>query len=68
MTTDKHHYLVSCKYGILGSVSLNDGPRKDVNGWWFISAISSHKNGRRAWPTAEEAIPAWAKMREAELI
>ncbi len=61
------YHLVVCKEGVLGSVSLNDGPRKDVNGWWFISAVSSHKNGRRAWSTAEEAIPTWARRRKAKL-
>ncbi len=61
MTPTTYRVLHPETYGLLGFVSLNDGPRKDVNGWWFISHVASHGNGRKAWPTASQAIPKWAR-------
>ncbi len=70
MTDQIRRYDVVTPYSacLLGSVCLNEGPRKDMNGWWFVSAVSSHSGSRRAWPTAKDAIPAWARALEAQLI
>ena len=68
MTTKRYDVIHPETSGLLGSVNLNDGPRKDVNGWWFISHVSSYANGRKPNPTASAAIPAWAKKLEAKLV
>lgn len=31
------------------------------DGWRFLSGSSAHGNSRKAWPTAEECIPKWAR-------
>ncbi len=61
MTRTTHDVIHIETGAVLGSVNLNTGPRKDVNGWWFISHVSSHANGRKPKATAAEAIPQWAK-------
>ena len=68
MTTLRHDVVHPETFGLLGSVYLNDGPRKDVNGWWFISHVSGHANGRKSQPTAYAAIPQWAKKLGARLV
>ncbi len=67
MTATRYDVVHPETHGLLGTVSLNDGPRKDVNGWWFITHVSSHANGRKPRPSASAAIPAWAKKMGAKL-
>ena len=67
--TTKHYDVVHPEtFGVLGTVNLNDGPREDVNGWWFMSYVSSHANGRKPQPSASAAVPQWAKKMGAKLV
>lgn len=31
-------------------------------GWRFLSAVSTHGNSRKFWPSAEACIPRWARQ------
>jgi hypothetical protein len=60
--------LYLCKIENQNLVAIVGRVVEKIDGWQFLPNTSTHKPSRKAWPTAQAAIPAWARKPELVLM
>lgn len=68
MTTKPAAHTPGQSFYLLGDGILLGTIFENSQGWRFIPNISGRATSRKAWPTANAAIPRWAFSRSTELL